>query len=86
MTITLNLPPSIEQLYLAEAQSRGLALEEIIAQTLVAARNPATDSEPAPPEEWMRRFKEWSESPAHANLPDLADKAMSRESIYADRG
>jgi hypothetical protein len=34
----------------------------------------------------MRRFKEWSESPAHANLPDLADKAMSRESIYAERG
>jgi hypothetical protein len=28
MTVTLNLPPGIEQLYLAEAQSRGLALEE----------------------------------------------------------
>jgi hypothetical protein len=34
----------------------------------------------------MRRFKEWSERPAHANLPDLPDEAMSRESIYAQRG
>jgi hypothetical protein len=41
MTVTLNLPPNIEQLYLAEAQSRGLALEEVIAQTLVAARKPS---------------------------------------------
>jgi hypothetical protein len=86
MTVTLNLPPNIEQLYLAEAQSRGLALEEIIAQTLVAARKPIAECEQVSPEEWMGRFKQWSEGPAHANLPDLPDEAMSRESIYADRG
>ena len=86
MTLTLNLPPNIEQLYLAEAQSRGLALEEVIAQTLVAARNPLAVSEQLSPEEWMRRFKEWAESPAHSNLPVLSDSAMSRDSIYEDRG
>jgi hypothetical protein len=51
MTVTLNLRPRIEQLYLAEAQSRGLALEQVIAQTLVAARNPVAESEPTTPEE-----------------------------------
>ncbi len=48
------------------------------------------DSGPSPealsPEEWLRSFIAWSESAAHANLPDLSDAAMSRESIYADRG
>ncbi len=85
MTVTLNLPPNIEQLYLTEAQARGLALEEVIAQTLVAARKPV-ESERLSPEEWLRHFTEWSESPAHANLPVLSDYAVSRESIYEERG
>lgn len=82
MTVTLNLPPNIEQLYLAEAQSRGLALEEVIAQTLVAARKPAAEDEQLSPEEWMRRFKEWTHSHDHDNLPVLSDYAVSRDSIY----
>jgi hypothetical protein len=86
MTVTLNLPPNIEQLFLAEAQARGLAVEEVIEEALLAARQPVKPSEQLSPEEWMRRFKEWSESPAHANLPVLSDYAMSRESIYEDRG
>lgn len=85
MTLTLNLPPHIERFYLAEAQSRGLPIEEVITQTLVGARHPVEFTAQKKPEEWIRRFKEWSESPAHANLPDLPDEAMSRESIYADR-
>ncbi len=86
MTVTLNLPPDIEQLYVAEAQARGLAVEEVIEEALLAARQPVRPSEELSPEEWMRRFKEWSESPAHANLPVLSDYAVSRESIYEDRG
>ncbi len=86
MTVTLNLPPNIEQLYLAEAQARGLAVQEVIEEALVAARQPVARGEQVSPEEWMRRFREWSESPAHANLPVLSEYAMSRESIYEDRG
>jgi len=82
MTVTLNLPPNIEQLYLAEAQSRGMALEEVIAQTLVAARRPVTESEQLSPDEWMRRFKEWAHSHDHDNLPPLSDYAVSRDSMY----
>jgi hypothetical protein len=86
MTVTLNLPPNIEQLYVAEAQARGLAVEAVIEEALLAARQPVEPNERLNPEEWMRRFKEWSESPAHANLPVLSDYAISRESIYEDPG
>ncbi len=86
MTVTLNLPPDIELLYLAEAQARGLPVEDVIEEALVTARQSIAAAEEIRPEEWMRRFKEWSESPAHANLPDLPDEAISRESVYADRG
>ncbi len=87
MTGTLSLPADVEGLYLAEAQARGLPLEEVILQALLAACL-AIDSEKRPlsAEEWMRRFEEWSESATRAHLPDLPDEAMSRESIYADRG
>ena len=84
MTVTLNLPANIEQLYFAEAHARGLAVEEVIEEALVAARQPVEPSEQLSPQEWMCRFKEWSESPAHANLPVLSDYAISRESIYED--
>ena len=86
MTVTLNLPSNIEQLYLAEARERGLAVQDVIEEALVAARQPVVMDEEVSAEEWMRRFREWSESPAHANLPVLSDYAMSRESIYEDRG
>jgi hypothetical protein len=82
MTVTLNLPPNIEQLYLAEARTRGLAVEEVIAQALVAARQPADTDEPVSPEEWMRRFKAWGHSHDHENMPVLSDEAVSRNSMY----
>jgi hypothetical protein len=81
MTVTLNLPPNIEQLYLAEARARGLAVEEVMAQTLVAARQHAADEE-VNPDEWIRRFKAWAHSHDHENLPVLSDEAVSRDSMY----
>jgi hypothetical protein len=30
MTVTLNLPPQVEQAYLAEAQAKGLTLDELV--------------------------------------------------------
>ena len=37
MTITLDLPPQIEQAYLAEARAKGLPLDAVIRETLIAA-------------------------------------------------
>jgi type III secretory pathway component EscR len=37
-------------------------------------------------EEWSREFREWVDSHRTLNLPTLSDEAISRESIYGDRG
>jgi hypothetical protein len=41
MTVTLNLPPQVEQAYLAEAQARGLHLDDVVREVLIAGQ-PAT--------------------------------------------
>ncbi|MDY6804986.1 MAG: hypothetical protein SXA11_14435 [Cyanobacteriota bacterium] len=35
--------------------------------------------------EWAKEFREWAESHPR-NSPSLSDEAISRESIYAERG
>jgi len=41
MTVTLDLPPHIEQAYLAEARARGLSLDAVVREVLIA-RHPKT--------------------------------------------
>lgn len=41
--------------------------------------------ETATPAEWAKAFREWAESHPH-NQPYLSDEAISRESIYGERG
>ena len=36
MTLTLNLPPQIEQAYLAEAQARGISPDDVMREVLIA--------------------------------------------------
>ena len=36
MTVTLNLPPNVEQAFLAEAQAKGLSLGEFISDVLLS--------------------------------------------------
>jgi hypothetical protein len=84
MTVTLNLPPQVEQACLAEAQARGLELAEVILEALVAAQPAATVSELST-EEWLRRYKNWTATHADITVV-LSDEAMDRESIYSDRG
>jgi hypothetical protein len=38
MTVTLELPPSVERAYLAEAQARGLPLETVVREVVIAGR------------------------------------------------
>jgi hypothetical protein len=85
MTVTINLPPDIERAYLAEAQAKGLSLDELVRNLLVSLQpsNPTTELSP---EEWVRQFKAWTRSHPGDDLPLLADEAMSREFIYRERG
>jgi hypothetical protein len=38
MTLTLDLPPQVEQAYLGEAQARGLPLDAVVREALIAAQ------------------------------------------------
>ncbi|MGB5596122.1 MAG: hypothetical protein WBM32_10825 [Crocosphaera sp.] len=40
----------------------------------------------ATPTEWIETFREWVESHQNLDLPSLSDQAISRESIYGERG
>jgi len=42
--------------------------------------------ETASPQEWNHAFTEWIDSHKDMNLPSLSDEAISRESIYEERG
>jgi hypothetical protein len=92
MTLTIELPPEIEAGLIAQARAQGLdvslyvqkmLLGQVLAQAAPAVSRPAYE---LPPEEWIRELRAWSHSHDAANLPILSDEAMSRETIYEDRG
>jgi hypothetical protein len=85
MTVSVDLPPHVEQAYLAEARARGLPLDALLREILVASQ-PGLAAKELSPEEWVRAFKEWTRSHSGDDLPILSDQAMSRESIYGERG
>jgi hypothetical protein len=86
MTVTLNLPPLVEKAYLAEAEARGLPLDAWVSEVLLSRQPAPAVATEMTTEEWVSKFKAWTQSHAGRNLPVLSDEAMSRESIYADRG
>jgi hypothetical protein len=93
MTLTIELPPDVEAGLVAQAQADGVAVSEYV-QNLVRGQITArmsASATPRPayelsPEEWVRKFDEWTRSHAELNLPLLSDEDISRESIYGDRG
>ena len=84
MTVTLNLPPEKEAAFKAQAQARGLSLEQWMLELADQSVQPASIAhlQRTDPEEWARQFLAWTDS--HGPDPVLSDEAMSRESIYPD--
>lgn len=85
MTVTVNLPRDVEQAYLAVAAARGVPVEVIVREVLLAQEPPPVAAEMTP-EEWVREFKTWTRSHSADSLPVLTDEAISRDSNYCDRG
>jgi hypothetical protein len=85
MTVTVDLPPHVEQAYVAEAEAKGVSLDELVRDVLLSQR-PFPVAPELPPEEWVREFRTWTRSHAGDDLPVLSDEAMSREFIYGERG
>ena len=85
MTVTLNLPPEKEAVFQAQAQARGLTLEQWMLEVADQQVPPVSSAhlQKTNPEEWARQFDAWVNS-HDPNIPVLSDEAMSRESIYPD--
>lgn len=83
----VDLPPNVEQAYIASAQARAVPVEEIVRETLVAAKpEPVRTEAELSPEEWMQELRAFAHSHDADNLPILSNEAISRDSIYEDRG
>jgi len=87
MTLTIHLPPEKEVVFKAEAQLRGLSVEQWLVEVADQHVQPAgsiAHLQRTNPQEWARRFDEWVNS-HDPNTPVLSDEAMSRDSMYPDR-
>ena len=73
----------MEQAFLAEAQAKGVSLDELVRDVLLARQTSPAAAELSP-EEWVRQFKAWTRSHVEDNLPLLSDEAMSRDFIYGE--
>jgi hypothetical protein len=85
MTVTLDLPPEKEAALKAQAQARGLSLEQWMLELADQSVQPVSIAhlQKTNPEEWARQFDAWVDS-HNPDTPALSDEAMSRESIYPD--
>jgi hypothetical protein len=87
MTLTIELPPEKEAAFKAEAQARGISVEQWLVEVAGQHVQPAgsiAHLQRTNPKEWMRQFHAWAES-HDRTTPLLSDDAVSRESIYPDR-
>jgi hypothetical protein len=85
MTVALDLPPEKEAAFKAQAQARGLSLEQWMLEVAEQSVQPASFAhlQRTDPEEWARQFRVWADG-HDPNTPVLSDEAMGRESIYPD--
>jgi hypothetical protein len=85
MTVTLQLTPEKEAAFKAQAEARGLSLEQWILDVAEQQVPPVSIVHlmKTDPEEWVRQFDAWVHS-HRSDIPVLSDEAMSRESIYPD--
>jgi hypothetical protein len=79
MTITVELPPEIEERFLAQARDRGLSLNAYVQEYLARSAQNPLPAKPSP-EDVNRMFDEAAD--LVPNGGPLSDFAMSRESIY----
>lgn len=79
MTITVELPPELEEQFLAQASNRGLSLDAYVMECLTRSTLPNAPSRQSPRDPDRLLDEAADIVPA---TPPLSDFAMSRESIY----
>lgn len=87
MNVTIEIPEESAALYQIQAKARGLTMERWLLE--IADQNVPLRSiahlQRTNPKEWARQFRLWADSHNPAT-PVLSAEAMSRDSIYSDRG
>ena len=81
MTLTIDIKPETQAGLLAMAEARGMSLEQYVEVVVESSVHPQSRMSP------KERAAAWIESAKRfPNTAPLSDEAISRESIYADRG
>jgi hypothetical protein len=83
MRVTIELPPEIEADLTAQAEAQGLLLSQYL-QHLLRQQVPVRAGAALSPSERAALWRESVRGLPHT--PPLSDEAISRESIYGDRG
>jgi hypothetical protein len=90
MTLTIDLPPHMEEQLVSEARKRGLAPTDY-ARRLIESQLPPTKPEEQSlwetlsTEAWIRAFQEWVDSHDYVTAPPIPLEALRRENLYEDR-
>ena len=82
MTVTLKFKPEVEAGVLAQAQARGMSVEEYVLSVVEGTVLPAAKNRLSP-EQRAAAFEAWSAG--HRPTPPLSDYAVSREAMYEGR-
>ncbi len=83
MTIILEVRPEVEAQLMAQANARGLSLNEYLNKVIelqASTRGVGASAQFMSYEEWEREFEAFIDS--FPQKPVLSDEAISRESIY----
>lgn len=81
MTITLTLKPEVEAGLIAQAQAKGMSLEDYLLSMIEGAA--LSPQKTMSPEERAAAFEAWSAN--HTSTPALSEYAVSRDSMYEGR-
>jgi hypothetical protein len=82
MTITVELPPEIEERFLAQARVRGLSLDAYVKEFISLSASAPVQMTTLSPEEVNLLLDEAADL-VPGGVPPLSDYAMGRESIYS---
>ena len=88
MTLMVQLPPELEKRLESEAAERDLTTAEYVRSVLeqiFASPIGLPLWMTATKDEWLEAFNTWMDS-HDPTLPPLSEEAISRESIYGERG
>ena len=88
MTLTIDLPPALEEKLRSESAREGVAAEEFALKVLEERLSHSEEGASTPvgdAEARLRAFDEWVGGHAGRSAPPLTDEAVGRDSIYRGR-